>query len=247
VGSFLVQPDFAGLSTGGTVSMADAHVQIKTPLTLLKAGQFLLPFGYDSAKYKTIFSAGFNPTYYGLIVNSRDYGVRVSGAFPFLSDFSYDGALVNGTNGADVNKSKDIVGRANYKNNFLNIGLSGYYGFAGAASLQKRDAGIDLEYKNDPCQVVAEYMLGGNLAAAAKLSDAYVQLSAMIENHEPLIKYEAYDPDMNVGANAVNMLTLGYGYYVDKTTKLLVNYNLINEETTQINNNSLLIELQTQI
>lgn len=244
---FLVQPDFAALSTGGNVALADAYAQFKMPYTTLKIGQFLLPFAYDSGKYKTIYGTGLNPTYYGLIVPARDYGLRAAGEVPFWKGFYYDGAIVNGTGGAEVNKSKDIVGRLNYKNDSLDIGVSGYYGKAGATQIEKKDLGLDLEYKFAPYQVVAEYLLGQNIAATAKLQDFYCQLSTMFDSHEPLIKYEVYDPNTTVSGNIVNTLTLGYGYYFDKTTKAIINFNLVNEETAHMGNNTLLFEIQTQI
>jgi len=244
---FLIQPDFAGLSTGGTVALADAYAQLKTSYATFKAGQFLLPFAYDSGKYKTIYGTGLNPSYYNVIVNARDYGVRATGALPNVAGVSLDGALVNGTGGAETNKTKDIVGRVSYKNDSLDVGLSGYYGKAGAASIEKKDAAIDLEYKFAPYQFVAESLLGQNIAATAKLQDTYLQVSGMFDVHEPLVKYEMYDPNTLVGNDKVNTLTLGYGYYIDKTTKVLVNYNLVNEETTPVNNNTLLVEFQTQI
>lgn len=244
---FLVQPDFAGLSSGTNVALADAYAQFKLPYTTLKIGQFLLPFAYDSGKYKTIFGTGLNPTYYGLIVPSRDYGLRAAGAIPMFSGFYYDAAIINGTGGVDVNKTKDIVGRVNYKNDLLDIGVSGYYGKAGAAQIDKKDLGVDVEYNFAPYQIVAEYLTGQNLAATAKLQDYYLQLSGMFDKHEPLVKYEVYDSDVAAPSNAVNTLTLGYACYFDKTTKGLINFNLVNEETTQINNNTLLFELQVQI
>lgn len=244
---FLVQPDFAALSTGGNVALADAYAQFKLPYTTLKAGQFLLPFAYDSGKYKTIFGTGLNPTYYGVIVPSRDYGLRAAGEITFWKGFYYDGAIVNGTGGAEVNKSKDIVGRLNYKKEGLDIGISGYLGKAGAAQIDKKDIGMDIEYNFSNYQLVAEYLTGQNIAATVKLQDLYCQLSGLFDKHEPLIKYEVYDPDTTVNGNRVNTLTLGYTCYFDKTTRAIVNLNLINEETTQINNNTLFFELQTQI
>lgn len=244
---FLIQPDFAGLSTGATVTLADVYAEAKMPFGAARFGQFLVPFGYDSAKYKAIYSTGFVPTHYGTIVSSRDYGIRVMGRIPVLAGFNYDAALINGTGTADNNKSKDLVGRINYKNDSLDIGVSGYYGHAGAGNIEKKDGGVDVEYKIDSATVVAEYMVGPNLAATSRVSEASLQLSKLINNYEPLIRYEIYDPNTATAGNMVNTLTLGGAYLFDKTTKLLLNYNLVGEETTQINNNNLQIELQAQI
>ncbi len=247
--SFLVQPDFAALSTGGTVALADAYAELKLPITNLKIGQFLVPFAYDSGKYKTIYSTGLNPTHYGTIVAARDYGLRLSGPFPNLSGFYYDGAIINGTGAVDTNKSKDIAGRVNYKNDFIDIGLSGYYGRAGTTSTEtsKKDIGLYVEYKNSALQLVAEYLLGQNLLATAKIQETYVQLSAPLGRFEPLVKYEVYDPNVAAAGNIVNTLTIGGSYALNKEMKLLLNYNIVGEETAQTSNNALLLELQTQI
>ncbi|OGC04290.1 hypothetical protein A2276_06795 [candidate division WOR-1 bacterium RIFOXYA12_FULL_43_27] len=248
--SFLVQPDFAGLSSGGTVALADAYGQYKCPVTgiVVRAGQFLLPFAYDSGKYKTIYGTGLNPSHYGVIMPARDYGLRAMGAVPNLAGLNYDAAIVNGTGATDTNKTKDLVGRVNYKNNFIDIGLSGYYGKAGSAEAQKRDLAVDLEYKSGPFTTVAEYMLGQNTAATAKLQEASLQVSGLFGGaHEPLIRYENYDPNTAIGGNIVNTVTLGYTYSMNKNTKFIVNYNLVAEETTPTNNDTLMFELQTQI
>ena len=244
---FVIQPDFAGLSTGGTVALADVYAEAKLPFGVGRLGQFLLPFGYDSAKYKTIYGTGFVPTHYGTIVPSRDYGIRVMGKVPNIAGLSFDGALINGTGTADNNKAKDLVGRLSFKNENLELGVSGYYGHAGATNIEKKDGGVDLEYKVNSATIVAEYVVGPNLEATSRVSEASLQLSKLINEYEPLVRYEVYDPNTATGGNMVNTLTLGGSYLFDKTTKLLVNYNLVGEETTQINNNNLQIELQTQI
>ena len=248
--SFLVQPDFAGLSTGGTVAFADAYIEFKNlcaHVKSLKIGQFLLPFAYDSGKYKTIYGTGLNPSHYGVIMPARDYGLRVAGVAPILSNIYFDAAVVNGTGSVDTNKSKDIVARVNFKNDMLDLGLSSYSGKAGATQTAKEDIAVDLEIKGGPSLLVAEYVIGQNTAATAKLTEASLQLSYLLKNYEPLVKLEIYDPSVSTSSDGVNTATLGLNYVFDSNRKLLVNYNIPMEETTQINNNSLLIELQTQI
>ncbi|MDI6731220.1 MAG: porin [Candidatus Margulisbacteria bacterium] len=249
---FLIQPDFAGLSTGGTVAMADAYVEMKFPalyLNNLKVGQFLVPFAYDSAKYKTIYGTGLNPTYYNTMVSARDYGMRVMGAVPYLTGFYYDGAIVNGAGTADTNKTKDLCGRLNYKNNFMDVCLSGYLGAAGTASAEtsKKDIGLYVEWNNMPYQVIAEYVLGQNIAASAKVQDSYIQATCLVASFEPLVRYEIYDPNTAVTGNIVNTLIIGGSCQMNRDSKLVLNYNIVGEETTQINNNVLLLELQTLI
>jgi len=249
--SFLVQPDFSALSTGGNLALADAYVEFKNiykNVKSLKIGQFLVPFGYDSGKYKTIYGTNLNPYYYNTIISARDYGIRASGIVPLLSNIYFDGAIVNGTGGVETNKTKDLAGRINFKNDILDLGVSGYAGKATAASLSKGDLGVDLEIKANPCLIVAEYLNGENTLATAQITDTYLQLSCLINNnYEPLIKYEEYDPNINQTNNKVNTYTLGLNYVFDSNRKLLVNYNINAEETAQINNNSLLVELQMQI
>ncbi|MBI5078839.1 hypothetical protein HZB08_02330, partial [Candidatus Saganbacteria bacterium] len=237
--SFLIQPDFAAAATGGVAGFADVYAELRHPVCTLRFGQFLLPFAYDSSKYKVIYGGGAGPAHYNAVMSARDYGLRFTGVVPELPGFYYDLALVNGTGtAADVNKNKDVVGRINYKNNFFDIGLSGCYGKAGTAETLKKDAAVDIEYKFNPYQLVAEYVVGGSAAAAAKLQESSLQLSAAFGDYEPLIKYELYDPDVNATGDGVNTLTWGIGYLFDKNTKFIVNYNIKTEETTQAENNT---------
>jgi predicted porin len=245
--SFLVQPDFAGLSSGGTVALTDAYMELKFDPITFRLGQFLIPFAYDSGKYKTIFSTGFVPSHYGVVMPARDYGIRAMGGLPFISELTYDVAFVNGTGGVDTNKSKDLVGRIAYKNSILELGVSGYSGKAGTTKTDKSDVAVDLELKFSPCQLVAEYVFGHNTAASVELQETSIQLSGIFETLEPLIRYESYDPNIAQSGNISNTLTLGLGYLFDKVTKLIVNYNIVAEETTAIDNNSFLMEVQAQI
>ena len=249
--SFLVQPDFASLSTGGTVAFADAYAEFKNICSYvksLKIGQFLLPFAYDLGKYKTIYGTGLNPSHYGVITPARDYGLRASGPIPILSNLFFDGAILNGTGSTDTNKAKDIVGRVNFKNNITDLGVSGYYGMANAAQTEKKDLAIDLEMKAGKHLLVAEYLLGTNIAVTSKIKEESMQWSYLASNnYEPLFKLELFDPNVNVANDKVSTVTLGLNYVFDNNRKLLTNYNIRMEESAQINNNSLLIELQTQI
>ncbi|MFH1389267.1 MAG: porin [Candidatus Margulisiibacteriota bacterium] len=243
---FVIQPDFAALSTGGNVALADAYIEMKVNQYKVKMGQFLLPFAYDSGKYKTIYSTGFVPSHYGVIVASRDYGYRMSGPLP-VSGFFFDSALVNGTGSTDTNKGKDLVGRINYKTETLDVGLSGYYGKYGSTMADRKCGAIDAEYKFANYQLVAELMAGGSSASNTKLSEASLQLTGLFGCYEPLVRYETYDPNMSTANNVVNTLTLGGALIIDSSSKMLVNYNLVQEETSQIDNNSMLFELQIQI
>lgn len=244
--SLFIQPDFAALSTAGNVALADAYGELKTPYTTLRAGQFLVPFGYDSNKYKFIYGAGVKPSSFGVITPVRDYGLDFFGGIPYLPDFYYNGALVNGTGTTDNNRAKDIVGRLNYKNSYLDIGLSGYYGTVGGTT-SKKDIGLDVEYKLDPMLFVLEYSAGRDVTAAAKLQDASLQVSGIFDSYEPLVRFENYDPNTDASGNAVSTLTLGLNYLLDKSSRIAFNYDMVLEETTQVDNNLLLLELQTQI
>lgn len=248
--SFLVQPDFAALSTGGIVAFADAYAEFKdvcSYIKSLKIGQFLLPFAYDSSKYKTVYGTGLNPSHYGIIMPARDYGVRVAGPVLNLPGLYYDGAITNGTGSTDTNKSKDVIGRINFKNNAIDLGLSGYYGKANGGQIEKKDLAIDIEYKANPFTIVLEYLTGYNTAVTAKIKEESLQLSWISQKYEPLFKLEIYDPNTNQSNDKVNTVTIGLNYIFDANRKLLTNFNIPIEESTQINNNSLLIELQTQI
>lgn len=238
----LVQPDFAGLSTtGGNVTLADAYGQLNVGAVKVRAGQFLVPFAYDSGAYKTI----IYPSHYNVIVPDRDFGMGVLGS---VSGASYMASVTNGSRSAtETNNSKDIAAKVILPTPLAEVGLSGYYGFTGATSVAQQAYGAYLKSAINETNFVAEYVGGDNRFGTAKLSNVYLNVSKKIGDLEPLVQYQAYDADTNTANDAVNTLTVGLNKYLDEKSRLMINYNMVNEETTSVDNNTLVLQARVVI
>jgi len=243
--SVVIQPDFAGLSnTTLTVALADAYGQLNVGAAKVRAGQFLVPFAYDSGAYKTI----IYPQYYNVIVPDRDFGLGVLGK---AHDASYMISLTNGNrSGQDINKSKDIAAKVILPTPLAEVGVSGYYGTGSTAAIQQ-SYGVYVKSVIAQNDVIAEYVggdtYGGTTGLSTKISNVYLQVSKKIGDLEPLIQYQAYDADTNTANNAVNTLTVGVNKYLDAKSRLMLNYNLVGEETGSVDNNTLVLQARVVI
>jgi len=244
--SLVIQPDFAGLAAGGAVAFADVYAELKcTEFNVEKTmrfGQFLVPFAYDSAKYKTI----VYPSHYNVIVADRDFGFAVMSE---VLDSNVAVSLTNGNrSGADNNKAKDISLKIVKDTVIGEVGVSGYYGRVGATMIEQKDLGIYFLTAVSDIDLIAEYVAGGSWTGAGRLSNTYLQLSKMMDDLEPLVQYQIYDPNTATANNAVNTLTLGVNKYLaDNGTRWMLNYNIIGEETTSVANNTLILQLRVKI
>jgi len=238
----VVQPDFAGLSNATpAVTLADAYGQLNMGAVKVRAGQFLVPFAYDSGAYKTI----IYPSHYNVIVADRDFGMALLGK---VSEASFMASLTNGNrSGADDNKSKDIAARVILPTPIAEVGVSGYYGYTGAAAVAQQAYGAYLKSVIGESDVLAEYVGGDNWAGTAKLSNVYLRISKKIGALEPLAQYQMYDPNTSTANDAVNTLTIGLNKHLDEKSRLVLNYNLVGEETTSVDNNTLVLQAQVVI
>jgi hypothetical protein len=242
--SLVIQPDFAGLSAGLNVAFADVYADLKCHSFLEKTirfGQFEVPFSFKSGGYKTI----IYPSHYNVIVPDRDFG------FGMLGDIGPAGYFVSLTNGnrfgADNNNSKDLAARVILDTAVGELGLSGYYGHVGFAETEQSDVGAFFKTNILRADLFAEYV-GGDNRFGAKMSNAYLQLSKRMDKFEPLIQYEIYDPNTDTANNAVNTLTIGLNKYVSENgSRFMINYNIIEEETFKVDNNTLVFQLRVKI
>ncbi|PIS29328.1 hypothetical protein COT42_05720 [Candidatus Saganbacteria bacterium CG08_land_8_20_14_0_20_45_16] len=241
----VVQPDFAGLSLATpAVTLADAYGQLNMGAIKVRAGQFLVPFAYDSGAYKTI----IYPSHYNVIVADRDFGMALLGK---VSEASFMASLTNGNrSGQDSNKSKDIAARVILPTPVAEVGVSGYYG-TGSTATTLQSYGAYLKSAIAQNDVIAEYVggdsWGGTPGISTKISNAYLQISKKIGDLEPLVQYEIYDVDTSVANNAVNTLTVGLNKYLDEKSRLMINYNMIGEETVSVDNNTLVLQARVVI
>jgi phosphate-selective porin len=192
--------------------------------------------------------------------------------------FSYSLALLNGTgkNVMDTDRYKDFVGRLVFApTNFLKIGTSYRTGqllnpdpAINVADKRTRfGADLSFNYKNFILQ--GEYisgkdegskLVGGGcgeeptpVAGTFNSSGYMVQALYMTPwQLQPVIKYEAYDPDTDVEFNSLSTLTFGFNYFINEWTRVQLNYMYNVEESSEvsmadyheISNDALILQLQ---
>lgn len=190
---------------------------------------------------------------------------------------SYQVAIMNGTgmNIADDNRKKDIIGRlAIHPFDFVTLGASYRFGshptqVADAADDQRSRIGFDiaLEHKNFLVQGEfisgadkGSYTTGGGCGDPLELHQGSVDRNGFMFlalyktpwNLEPVIKYESFDPNLDMTAMEdpkqyiQNTLTYGLNYWFNEHTRLQVNYLYRAEETgdVEIPNDALLVQFQ---
>ncbi|MFC1496609.1 porin [Candidatus Margulisiibacteriota bacterium] len=243
--SLVIQPDFAGLATGGAVGFAGAWADLKCKKGFehtLRCGQFYIPFSLGAGSYKTI----VYPAHYNVIVPDRDYGLAL---MTKVMEMDLALSLTNGNgSGADNNKAKDLSVKVVTDTPVGKVGLSGYYGKNGAAMTEQKDAGIYLLTQLSDVDLIAEYVIGGAWGGTGQLSNTYLTASMKIDDLEPLVQYQIYDVNTATSGNIVNTLTIGINKYLaDNGSRMMLNYNIIGEETGSIANNTLIAQLRVKI
>jgi len=162
---------------------------------------------------------------------------------------SYQFAILNGTgmNRLDDNLKKDFAGRivlAPVK--YVKIGGSYRYGKHKPATPdlpedEKSRYGGDIEVKIKDFLLQAEYIHGMDKGSSLEGGGCGGEPTIVIGDFEkqgyfvqamymtpirlqPVVKYEWYDPDMNVNENAISTMTFGLNYFINDWTRIQANY-----------------------
>ena len=191
---------------------------------------------------------------------------------------SYQIAIVQGTglNTLDNNRAKDILGRvAIHPFDFITVGTSYRFGkhptlVTDAPEDERSRIGIDLTLEHKGFMVQGEYIsgsdvgsytTGGGCGDELTLHEGSVNrngfmVMAMYKtkwNLQPVIKYETYDPNMDVTAREnpdfiiQNTITYGLNYFFNEKTRVQINYLYNAEENgnVEVPNDALLVQFQT--
>ncbi len=65
-------------------------------------------------------------------------------------------------------------------------------------------------------------------------------------NIQPIVKYESYDPNVDGENDIQNIITFGFNYFFNDWTRLQFNYLYKSEETYEIANDEILMQLQVK-
>jgi hypothetical protein len=245
---FVIQPD---ITTSG-VTLKDGYVEFTEPWTAWKhtltAGQFNWPFGFEimySSSSREVPER--SRVVRALFPGERDRGVMLSGRGPG-EKLRYQVALVNGTGTTqsfDTNKRKDVVGRLAYDFGAVDAGVSAYRGSdlvatgtnSGGVEFDKERHGIDVQWITPVpgLGLRAEYITGRqapasgtNRTASHDVDGWYVYAIQNVgKRHQFAVRLDQYDPDTDLGGNAVRTINPSYIFHWDANSKVMASYEFI--------------------
>jgi hypothetical protein len=262
----------AGVLIDGTKqpSVLDVNVDYAfSPYLALRAGQFQLPFGYETQnsnfdveaidRSQVVSWLWYNGT---TRCYSRDQGAMLMGRYTLLE---YKVACVNGSglNTVDGNNYKDIVGRVGLGiPMFAGLGFSVLRGKWGPKdTLEDRNAlGFDLFLDTGKVLLETEYIsadglvTGTSTSADVKHGGYYVIVGYRITPLiEPVFKYDKYDPDkdaaddeaLSASENASTAMYFGVNLNLYGKARLQSFY-VVKDETPSVDNNQFMMQVSAK-
>jgi len=251
---------------GGDAYLLDAFVTWdKHEWTKVSLGSFKQPFGREVTtachSLMTIDRAIVSDQ---LVAPQRDMGLMLLGGSS-KTKFRYSLALMNGRGlqVKDNNEKKDIIGRASYQVlDFLNVGASFRYGYPNNEDDDRTTYGVDAKAKYNGFTLQGEYIYdegdynraaGGGCGAdplelGEKRHGGYVMAAYDInEKLQPIFKYEYFDQDDDLEVLGYQeQMTFGVNYFINKKTRLQINYQAKEINGVTENNDALLMQLQVR-
>ncbi|MBN2009595.1 hypothetical protein JW960_09660 [candidate division KSB1 bacterium] len=226
-------------------------------------GQFKYPFGYEA--YQSILLWKFvNPAYVTTDVVKklgrsgniyRDIGVELAGEYTINENINavYKFMVLNGdgANKDDMNNRKDYAGflGARLPTNIL-TGLSLYKGVYTEIgnNLNESALGLMLSIKNQRYSAQAEYIKAtykNTVGRDTEPSGYYGYITYMLMSMvEVGARYDIYEKDTNISSVKTSRLTLSTGYYFNKVNRILLNYEIRDNDADSSVGNLLTIQLQ---
>jgi phosphate-selective porin len=187
--------------------------------------------------------------------NGRDIGLQLSGSLleyenQYLIDYAlglFNGA---GINAADNNKQKDFSGRIVFHPiKGLDLGGSYYNGYDawGSAPLKsqlRKRYGAEMKFLYEPLSLLAEYISGQDGKITKNGGYAQAGIFLLEKKLQAMLKYDRFNPDINGKNNKATIYSFGFNYFFNNWAKFQTNYLVRREESTQIKNDILELQLQ---
>lgn len=260
-------------SKGDSPYLLDAFITYSRldPYLKISLGQFKSPFSLE----RNTACSGLHTINRSMVVNQlamdRDMGIMFLGNIK--NKVAYTFALMNGTGVGlrDDNKSKDVVGRIVFSPfSFLNVGGGFRFGKAkpaveGAKDDERTRLGGEIEVKHGNFLLQGEYIQGKDVGSyttgggcgeplvihqgTVERSGFFVQAMYMTPwNIQPVIKYESYDPNLDIENDKKQITTFGFNFFLNEWTKIMVNYLYCAEaDYMEIKNDQVLVQAQVTI
>jgi phosphate-selective porin len=202
-----------------------------------------------------------------LATPDRDRGIMVLGGAD-TTLFQYSFAITNGTGlfESDDNKRKDYAARL-VVNPIEGLKIGASYKF-GKSAPEMEDAdddertryGADIQYKKGGFLFQGEYLFGedkgsyttgGGCGEAVDIHQGSVErdggfLMAMYKfqnNLQPVVKFEFFDSNKDVGNNTEFCTTYGLNYFLNDWTKIQANYVYRAERENEIDNDIFMLQV----
>ena len=257
----------------GEVFLIDAFITYKRfDWMKISMGSFKKPLGADlitaCSELNTIRRTRFINELGGF---NRDLGIMILGGDK-KGIFNYRVAFMNGTGLGqfDDNNYKDIYGRFTVSPvEFLTVGLTAQFGkdpasLDGAEDDERKRYGADIDFKFKKFWLQSEYMQGEDIGSyttgggcdgspvetiqgSVKRDGFHVTgLYNITDNIQPVIRYEQFDPDGDVGNNHEQITTYGINYFVNDWTRIQVNYLYRAENPDEVKNDVLMVQFQVK-
>lgn len=262
---FVLQPDI----TSSGVTLKDGYVELTEPWTpwkhTLTAGQFNWPFGfeimYSSSSREVPERSRMMRT---LFPGERDRGVMLSG-LGLSERLSYRVAIVNGTgtnSSSDLNQQKDFVGRLGWTFGAFDVGASAYKGEdlvatatrATGVNFDKERLGVDFQWATPlpGLGIRGEYITGKQAPATGTTRTEshdvdgwyFYAIQNLGTRHQFVLRLDEYDPDTDVGNNAIRTINPTYIFHWDAHSKVMASYELIENEANDPDDNVFTLRYQ---
>jgi len=233
----------------------------------ISVGQFKIPFSMENMTSSSrLMIQNWSQNVDALVARSqditgnqsgRDIGLKMSGEFKSNQKYSsieYAVGIFNGSgiNVSDINKYKDIIGRiVCFPVADLSIGGSFYKGKYTLINYSKqlltRDRiGVEFKYNDKTFTVLSEYIMGKDSEVQKAGLYFLTAVTVFPSILQFVLKYDVFDPDLNVSNNKNSIYTIGFNFYFDKITQLQIQYDITKEESVNIKNNTLYAQLQIE-
>ncbi len=237
----------------------------------VSVGSFKAPFGLElSTPCHSLHTINRSKMVNELTAPDRDMGIMLLGGSD-TTLFRYAVAVTNGTGilNKDNDTYKEVVGRLLVQpTDWLKFGGSFRAGksettIAGADDDERTRFGGELEFKKWNFLVQSEYIYGkdvgsytvdGGCGGTPEVVQGDIKRSGFFVmalydtpwKIQPVIKYEYFDADMDRDDNLEQITTYGINYFFNEWTRLQINYEYSAEQTKEINNDRLMIQLQVK-
>ncbi|WP_321297417.1 porin [Marinifilum fragile] len=202
-----------------------------------------------------------------LATPDRDRGIMILGGAD-TTLFQYSFAITNGPGlfEKDDNKSKDYAARlvCNPHQN-LKIGASYKFGKSessteGAPDDERTRWGADFQYTNGAFMLQGEYLYGkdeGSYTTGGGCGEELVMHTGSVKrdgmflmgmyrfnnNLQPVVKFEYFDSDKDMGNNTEFCTTYGLNYFLNDWTKIQANYVYRAERAHEIDNDIFMLQV----